>query len=381
MASLQKVLIANRGEIAIRIARAASTLNIATVGVYSKADAQGLHTRHVDVAVELSGADPVSAYLNIEEITQIAVDQGCDCIHPGYGFLSENASLAQQCARRGIKFIGPAAETLALFGDKVSARALAVKLSIPVIAGEAVSSGQHAIEVATRIGFPIMLKATAGGGGRGMRAITVADEIAEAYDRCQSEAESAFGNGSLFIEKLIVRPRHIEVQVLADEAGNAIHLRERDCSIQQRHQKVVEIAPAPNLDTKLRHRMLTDALKLVNASDYANAGTVEFLVEPESGNYYFIECNPRIQVEHTITEQVMGVDLVAAQFEIAAGKTLAELGLDADLSPRGYAIQVRVVAQGVGTLTAYKEPSGMGIRVDAHGYTGYAPYSVRPAVS
>ncbi len=373
MASLQKVLIANRGEIAIRIARAASTLNIATVGVYSKADAQGLHTRHVDVAVELSGADPVSAYLNIEEITQIAVDQGCDCIHPGYGFLSENASMAQQCARRGIKFIGPAAETLALFGDKLSARALAVKLSIPVIAGEAVSSGQHAIEVATRIGFPIMLKAAAGGGGRGMRAITVADEIAEAFDRCQSEADSAFGNGSLFIEKLIVRPRHIEVQVLADEAGNAIHLRERDCSIQQRHQKVVEIAPAPNLDSKLRDRMLTDALKLVNASDYANAGTVEFLVEPESGNYYFIECNPRIQVEHTITEQVMGVDLVAAQFEIAAGKTLAELGLDSDLSPRGYAIQVRVVAQGVGTLTAYKEPSGMGIRVDAHGYTGYAP--------
>ena len=375
MTSLQRVLIANRGEIAIRIARAAATLNIATVGIYSKADAQALHTRHVDLAIELSGPEAVGAYLNIEEIIQIAVDHGCDCIHPGYGFLSENSELAEQCAERGIKFIGPSASTLALFGDKMSARTLAEKMAIPIIIGEGVANVAEATRAAARIGYPVMLKAAAGGGGRGMRAVTTEDEIAEAFKRCTSEAKAAFADGSLFIEKLVSKPRHIEVQILADEAGNAIHLRERDCSIQQRHQKVVEIAPAPNLDVALREQMLSDALKLVNGSDYANAGTVEFLVEPESGEYYFIECNPRIQVEHTITEQVMGVDLVVAQFEIAAGKTLAQLGLDITLEPRGFAIQSRVVAQGVGTLTAYKEPSGMGIRVDAHGYTGYAPPS------
>ena len=373
MSSFNRVLIANRGEIAIRIAKAAATLGIETVGIYSKADAQNLHTRQVDTALPLQGDDAVGAYLDIKQIVQIAIDNGCDCVHPGYGFLSENAEFARALTDNGIKFIGPSADTLALFGDKVSAKNLAQSIDIPTISGKNLESAADAKSAAAEIGYPIMLKAAAGGGGRGMRAVFDTDDIEEAYLRCESEAANAFGDGTVFLEKLIERPRHIEVQVLADQSGQAIHLRERDCSIQQRNQKVVEIAPAPNLDEKLRNAILDDAIKLVSAADYENAGTVEFLVEPESGRYYFIECNPRIQVEHTITEQVMGVDLVAAQFAVASGSTLTELGLDQSREPRGYAIQTRVVAQGIGTLTAYKEPSGIGVRVDAHGYAGYAP--------
>ncbi|NKB98654.1 MAG: ATP-grasp domain-containing protein [Pseudomonadales bacterium] len=373
MTTLKRVLIANRGEIAIRIARAAASLGMESVAVYSKPDAQALHTRQATVSLPLTGNDPIGAYLNIDELVQLAVDNGCDCVHPGYGFLSENAAFAEALKDRGVVFIGPSPATLSLFGDKVSAKALATELGIPVITGQALSSAKDAESAAQEIGYPVMLKAAAGGGGRGMRAVLDPNEIQEAYARCASEAEKAFGDGAVFVEKLIQRPRHIEVQVLADSAGHAIHLRERDCSIQQRNQKVVEIAPAPNLDEALRDKMLADALKLTEAAKYVNAGTVEFLVEPETGDYYFIECNPRIQVEHTITEQVMGIDLVASQFQIAAGATLAELGLDQTITPRGYAIQARVVAQGIGTLTAYKEPSGIGIRVDAHGYAGYAP--------
>ncbi len=373
MTSLNRVLIANRGEIAIRIARAATSLGIETVGIYSKADAQGLHARQVDVAVELPGADPVAAYLDITSIVQIAIDNDCDCVHPGYGFLSENADFARTLTESGIKFVGPSADSLALFGDKISARHLATELDIPVIPGHPLETAADALMAADKIGLPVMLKATAGGGGRGMRAVYDRDDLEDAFARCQSEAESAFGNGAVFVEKLIEDPRHIEVQILADEAGTVIHLRERDCSIQQRNQKVVEIAPAPNLDPGIRDNLLTSALTLAQAADYANAGTVEFLVQPETGAYYFIECNPRIQVEHTITEQVMGIDLVASQFEIAAGRSISELGLTDLRTPIGYAIQARVVAQGVGTLTAYKEPSGIGVRVDAHGYAGYAP--------
>jgi acetyl/propionyl-CoA carboxylase alpha subunit/acetyl-CoA carboxylase carboxyltransferase component len=373
LAAFKRVLIANRGEIAIRIARAAASLGIESMAIYSKADAQGLHTRHADLAVPLSGRDAVGAYLDVDEIVQIAVDNGCDCVHPGYGFLSENASFARALAARNITFVGPSADALALFGDKVAAKDLAVELGVPVVPGQSLTDAGDASRAARALGLPVMLKAAAGGGGRGMRAIHDVNEIEEAFIRCQSEAESAFGDGTVFVEKLVQRPRHIEVQVLADQTGNAIHLRERDCSIQQRNQKVVEIAPAPNLDDALRDKILDDALKLVKGADYANAGTVEFLIEPESGDYYFIECNPRIQVEHTITEQVMGVDLVASQFKVAAGATLADLGLDTLGAPSGFAIQARVVAQGIGTLTAYKEPSGIGIRVDGHGYAGYAP--------
>jgi len=376
---IKRVLIANRGEIAIRIAQAAAGLGIQTVSVYAPADALTLHTRVTDLSVQLNPAlDPISAYLDMAGILEVAEQHDCDAIHPGYGFLSENARFAALCAERNIRFIGPSADALQLFGDKMAAKALAQAQGIPVVPGvtEPLGTPADAHRFAEQVGYPIMLKAAAGGGGRGMRAIAAADELDDALPRCRSEAEAAFGNGDIFAEKLVTRPRHIEVQLLADQQGNVVHLFERDCSIQQRHQKLVEIAPAPGLEPDLRAALCADAIKLAKAAGLVNAATVEFLLTPESGAYYFIECNPRIQVEHTVTEQVMGVDLVEAQLRIAAGEGLAQLGLTDQAAagqPRGYAIQARIVAQGGGTLTAYKEPAGVGRRVDGHGYVGYAP--------
>ena len=377
----QRVLISNRGEIAIRIAKAASDLGVESVGVFSPVDALSLHTRIATVAFEIgNGAadDPVGAYLDAEALVSIAKDSGCDCVHPGYGFLAENAGFADRCAAAGLTFIGPSPEALSLFGDKVRARALASSLGIPVVpgSGEALESADRAAAAAEQLGYPVMLKAASGGGGRGMREVGDAEAMAESFERCRGEAAGAFGNGALFVEKLIQRPRHIEVQILADGEGNVLHLHERDCSVQLRNQKVVETAPAPGLDDALRQRILADAIKLMQAAKYVNAGTVEFLVAPETGEHYFIECNPRIQVEHTVTEQVTGVDLVEAQFHVAAGASLASLGLadqQAVGAPRGFAVQARVVARGAGTLSAYKEPSGPGVRVDGNGYVGYAP--------
>ena len=374
-----RVLIANRGEIAIRIAKSATALGLESVGVYPVIDAFSLHTRCLTESHELgTAADAVDAYLNADMLVQTAKSRGCDCLHPGYGFLSENAAFAALCATEGITFIGPSPETLALFGDKVRARALAESLDIPIIPGsvEPIGSAREADKLARELGYPVMLKAAAGGGGRGMRVVERAEQMAEAFERCCSEAQAAFGDGTVFLERLIARPRHIEVQILADSEGNVIHLHERDCSVQLRHQKVVEVAPAPGLDPMLREQMLTDALTLVKAASYVNAGTVEFLVSPETGEYFFIECNPRIQVEHTVTEQVTGIDVVETQFRLAAGETLASLGLSnqhAVGTPRGFAVQARVVAASTGSITAYKEPSGAGIRVDACGYLGYAP--------
>ncbi len=380
MGQLTRVLIANRGEIAIRIAKAAAALGIESVAVHPPADALSLHTRAATRSRELTGgspADPVAAYLDAAGIVAAAQAEGCDCVHPGYGFLAESPELARRCAEAGITFVGPSADTLALFGDKTRARALAHSLDIPVVAGSGpLASAEEAATAAGTVGYPVMLKAAAGGGGRGMRAVAGPDELAEAFERCRSEAQAAFGDGTVFLEQLVARPRHIEVQVLADGDGNVVHLWERDCSIQQRNQKVVEIAPAPGLDDQVRTRILADAVRLVAGGGYRNAGTVEFLVEPETGRYFFIECNPRIQVEHTITEQVTGVDLVEAQFQVAAGASLASLGLGTQGAvppPRGYAVQARVVARGAGTITAYKEPAGPGVRVDACGYAGYAP--------
>jgi acetyl/propionyl-CoA carboxylase alpha subunit/acetyl-CoA carboxylase carboxyltransferase component len=374
---LKRVLISNRGEIAIRIAKAASALGMESVGIYAAVDALSLHTRFTTEAREIGGPDPVAAYLDADAIVQAAKSSGCDAVHPGYGFLAENAGFAETCAAAGLTFIGPPPPALALFGNKVRARALATSLAIPVVPGstEPLRSSDEATVQARDLGFPVMLKAAAGGGGRGMRAVANAEEMSEAFERCRGEAEAAFGDGALFVEKLITRPRHIEVQILADAHGNVIHLYERDCSVQLRNQKVIEVAPAPALDADLRERMLVDAVKLVQAAEYVNAGTVEFLVAPETGEYYFIECNPRIQVEHTVTEQVTGIDLVEAQFHIAAGVTLTELGLGDQqaVATRGYALQARVVAQGTGAITAYKEPSGPGVRVDACGYAGYVP--------
>jgi len=353
----KRALISNRGEIAIRIARSATALGMESVGVYPAIDALSLHTRCMTESHEIGTAqDAVGAYLNAEALIQIAKASGCDCLHPGYGFLSENAPFAQLCAAEGITFIGPP----------------------PAVPGSAAPLGSalEAQELANDLGYPVMLKAAAGGGGRGMRVVERAEQMAEAFERCSSEAQAAFGNGSVFIERLVARPRHIEVQILADSCGNVVHLHERDCSVQLRHQKVVEVAPAPGLETDLRQKMLNDAITLVQAASYVNAGTVEFLVLPETGEYFFIECNPRIQVEHTVTEQVTGIDLVEAQFHIAAGATLASLGLGDQYAvgaPRGFAVEARVVAISTGSLTAYKEPSGVGIRVDACGYLGYAP--------
>ncbi len=382
--SLQtRVLIANRGEIAIRIAKAAKALGLESVSVHAPVDALSLHTRlttHTRAIGDGDQQDPVAAYLDGAAIIKTAKEMHCDCIHPGYGFLSENANFAAMCAAEGIAFIGPSPSALQLFGDKVTARALAQSCGIPVIAGStgALGSSGEAREIAHGIGYPVMLKAAAGGGGRGMRAVRSEDELSEAFERCQSEAAAAFGDGSIFIEKLIERPRHIEVQILADTKGQTVHLHERDCSVQIRNQKVVEIAPAAGLDPALRQNMLDAAIELAKAADYVNAGTVEFLVAPESGDYYFIECNPRIQVEHTVTEQVTGIDLVEAQFRIAGGASLDALGIGDQTAigaPRGYAVQTRVVAQGAGTISGYKEPSGPGIRVDGCGYLGYTPPS------
>jgi acetyl/propionyl-CoA carboxylase alpha subunit/acetyl-CoA carboxylase carboxyltransferase component len=377
MALHQRVLIANRGEIAIRIARAAASLGIESVAVHAPVDAHGRHVRVATTARVLPG-DGVAAYLDAGALLRIARDTGCDCVHPGYGFLAENASFAEWCATDGITFVGPPPNALALFGDKVRARALAASLGIPVVAGstEPLLSAAEAADVADRLGYPVMLKAAAGGGGRGMREVHRPEDLADAFDRCRSEAEAAFGDGSVFVERLLARPRHLEVQVLADAHGTVVHLHERDCSVQLRHQKVVEIAPAPNLDPAVRERLCADAVRLVAAAGYVNAGTVEFLVDPASGAHFFIECNPRIQVEHTVTEQVTGIDLVEAQFHLAGGATLASLGLADQASvgaPRGFSVQARVVARGAGVLSHYHEPSGPGVRVDACGYPGYAP--------
>ncbi len=380
MKPFKRVLIANRGEIAIRIAKAAASLGIESVGVYAPVDALSLHTRLTTQARELrdGGTSPVSAYLNAAALIDIARETGCDCVHPGYGFLAENAPFAELCHENDLAFIGPGTDALALFGDKVRARELAASLDIPVVpgSGAALTAWQDAAKAAAQIGYPVMLKAAAGGGGRGMRTVTSADEMHQAFDRCRSEAKAAFGDPSLLLEKLVQRPRHIEVQILADTTGQVVHLFERDCSVQLRNQKVIETAPAPNLDDSVRARLHADAVSLARAAQYANVGTIEFLVVPETAEHYFIECNPRVQVEHTVTEQITGFDLVEAQFQIAGGASLQSLGLGDQSAiplPRAYAVQARVTTNGAGTISAYKEPSGPGVRVDAAGYLGYAP--------
>lgn len=370
--SFRRVLIANRGEIAVRIARAASELGCETVAVHSAADARSLHTRVADRAVELPGG-PVAAYLDIDAVVAVAVDEGCDAIHPGYGFLAESAAFARACGEAGVTFVGPSVDALELFGDKSAARALAVQVGVPIVPGSdgRVASADEAAAVAATVGYPVMLKAVAGGGGRGMRRVDDPADLGAAFESASREAAAAFGEGALLVEKLVVDPRHVEVQVFGDHSGAAVHLWERDCSVQQRNQKVVEIAPAPALPSDVRDTLLLDAVRLTHAAGYANAGTVEFLVDPASGEHWFIEANPRIQVEHTVTEEVTGLDLVQSQLWIAGGATLAEAGLTDLPAPRGTAVQARVVLTSAGTITGYHEPSGPGIRVDGFAYAGY----------
>lgn len=375
----KRVLIANRGEIAIRIARAAQSLGVESVAVYPHADRGSLHTQYATHSQALTtpeGASSVTGYLDIDQLISVAKQMGCDCVHPGYGFLAEHANFAERSTNEGITFIGPSSVVLRTFGDKVASRELAAKLGIPVVPGsdQATELEDDAATVANEVGYPAMLKAAAGGGGRGMRIVESEAELRQEFARCSGEAESAFGDGSIFVEKLILNPRHIEVQILADCRGEVVHLFERDCSIQLRHQKVMEFAPAPNLNPVLRDTILNHATQLCKEAGYENAGTVEFLVDVENGECFFIECNPRIQVEHTITEQITGIDLVEAQFRIAAGEPLASIGIDGQDSIQpinGFSIQARVTATAAGPITGYREPTGPGIRVDGYGYNGF----------
>ena len=375
------LLIANRGEIAIRIARACADLEIRSVAVFAEDDDASLHTRKADLAVPLKGRG-VPAYLDMDQLIAIAAAQGCDAIHPGYGFLAENAEFARRCQAAGITFIGPAPEVLELFGNKAAARALAERCGVPLVAGinQAVSLEQ-ALAFCAEHGA-VMLKALAGGGGRGMRAVFEPATLAEAYARCQSEAQAAFGNGALYIEQLVSDARHIEVQVLGDGSGAVSHLWERDCSLQRRNQKLVEIAPSPDLDSGVRDAMIAAALQLAADVKYCGIGTFEFLLDAaQPGRFYFMEANPRVQVEHTVSEQVTGIDLLHTQLKLVAGQSLAALGLLQPPAVQGFAVQLRINLEtlhadgstrpAVGTLTAFDPPSGPGLRVDGYGYAGY----------
>ena len=390
MSSIQKVLVANRGEIAIRIFRALTEMNIQTVAIYSTEDNGSYHRYKADEAYLVGkGKKPIDAYLDIESILAIAKQCGADAIHPGYGFLSENLEFAKRCEEEGIQFIGPTTQHLHMFGDKVKARQQAILANIPVIPGTdgPVSSLEEVQAFAAQHAYPIMIKAALGGGGRGMRLVTKETELEEAYARAKSEAKAAFGSDEVYVEKAIVNPKHIEVQILGDTHGNIVHLYERDCSIQRRHQKVVEIAPSISLTEELRQRICEAAVQLMKNVNYVNAGTVEFLV---AGNdFYFIEVNPRIQVEHTITEMITGIDIVQTQLHIAMGKSLTDPEVNvpkqADIPLFGYAIQSRVTTEDpqnnfmpdTGKIQVYRTSGGFGVRLDAgNGFQGavVSPY-------
>jgi acetyl/propionyl-CoA carboxylase alpha subunit/acetyl-CoA carboxylase carboxyltransferase component len=384
--SFKKLLIANRGEIAIRVARAAADAGIATVAIHPADDALSLHVRVADEAVEIPGRG-ARAYLDIEAVVKGATASGCDAVHPGYGFLSENAAFAKACADAGVTFVGPTVTALELFGDKVAARQLAKRCGVPIIAG---TSGPSSLEDITAFfislgsNAAVVIKAMAGGGGRGMRVVENASDLAEAYARCQSEAKAAFGFDGVYAERLIRQARHIEVQIIGDRHGTISHLWERECTIQRRHQKLIEVAPSPSLSDGLRVRIIEAAKHLAAATSYDNLGTFEFLVDGAAeDSFAFIEANPRLQVEHTVTEEVLGLDLVRAQLAVAAGASLASLGLAQSSipKPRGYAMQLRVNMETLdeqgathptgGVLAVFEPSSGPGVRVDSFGYAGY----------
>lgn len=374
---IKKVLIANRGEIAVRIARACAEIGVKSVAIYTDADRYSLHVKKADQAYSL-GPDSVSGYLNVHRIVNLAVATGCDAIHPGYGFLSENPLLAEACEKRGIRFIGPSAAVIRQLGDKLQARAAMIAAGIPVTPGTEgnVENVEAALEKAEEIGYPVMLKATNGGGGRGIRRCKNADELNRNYDRVVSEVTKAFGNPEVFLEKCIDNPRHIEVQILADSHGKVIHLFERDCSIQRRHQKLIEIAPSPQLTDEQRKYIGKLAVTAAKKVGYENAGTVEFLLA-EDDTFYFMEINTRLQVEHTITEQITGIDIVQEQIRIAAGLKLKYK--QRDVKRRGFAMEFRINAEDpqndflpcFGRITRYFAPGGPGVRTDAAIYTGY----------
>ncbi|WP_124950007.1 acetyl-CoA carboxylase biotin carboxylase subunit [Sulfuriferula thiophila] len=379
---IKKILIANRGEIAVRIVRACSELGITSVAIYTDADRHALHVKKADESYNI-GSDPVQGYLNAHNIVNLAVASGCDALHPGYGFLSENPTLAEICARRGIQFIGPDADVIRMMGDKIEARKAMIKAGIPVIPGSEhnLENVEEARQLANGIGYPVMLKATNGGGGRGIRRCDSEAELLKNYDRVVSEAGKAFGKPEVFLEKCVVHPKHIEVQVMADNFGNTIHLFERDCSIQRRNQKLIEIAPSPQLTEAQRQYIGKLAVQASKAVGYVNAGTVEFLLDADN-QFYFMEMNTRLQVEHTVTETITGVDIVQEQIRIASGLPL-QYKQD-EIKHNGFAMEFRINAEdpknnflpSFGRITRYYAPGGPGVRTDAAMYSGYVipPY-------
>ncbi|MEK9771174.1 MAG: acetyl-CoA carboxylase biotin carboxylase subunit [Nitrosomonadales bacterium] len=374
---INKILIANRGEIAVRIIRACKEMGITSVAIFSDADRHALHVKKADESYFV-GQDPLKGYLNAHRIVNIAVTARCDAIHPGYGFLSENPELARICKKRGIKFIGPEAEIIKKMGDKTEARKAMIEAGLPVTPGSDgnINNVDEALKIAHSIGYPIMLKATNGGGGRGIRRCDNDKELLSNYERVISEASKAFGNAEIFMEKCVLTPKHIEVQVLADSHGNVIHLYERDCSVQRRNQKLIEIAPSPQLSSEQREYIGNLAVKAAQAVGYENAGTVEFLLDQDN-NFYFMEMNTRLQVEHTITETITGIDIVQEQIRIASGLPLRFK--QADINFRGFSIEFRINAEdpkqnfapSFGKITRYYAPGGPGVRTDASIYTGY----------
>lgn len=375
---IEKVLVANRGEIAVRIIRACKEMGIATVAVYSTADEEALHVQLADEAVCIGSPLPKNSYLNIENIISAAVLTGCDALHPGFGFLSENAKFAEICEKCGITFIGPTGEMIRLMGDKAKAREMMIAAGVPVVPGSEgkIDDLEEAMCLADRIGYPVILKAAAGGGGRGMRIVWKKEAFEKAFLSASSEAENAFGDGSMYLEKYIQNPRHIEFQILSDAYGNVVHLGERDCSLQRRHQKVMEEAPSPFLNNDMRKRMGEIAVTAAKAVNYQNAGTIEFIVDA-SGEFYFIEMNTRIQVEHPITEMVTGIDLIKAQIKIAAKEPLAVK--QKDIHIKGHAIECRINAENpllnfkpcAGTIEELYLPGGRGVRIESALYESY----------
>lgn len=389
MRKIKKVLIANRGEIAVRIMRSCKEMRISTVAIFSEADRTAKHVWYADEAFCVGEAASKESYLNIEKIIEVAKNNNVDAIHPGYGFLSENAHFVQRCNEEGIIFIGPTAETMDMMGDKISARKHMIAAGVPVVPGteKGLNSVEEAIEVCNQIGYPVMLKASMGGGGKGIRLIRSQEEVKDAYLNAKSESLSSFGDDTVYIEKFVEEPHHIEFQILGDSFGNVIHLCERECSIQRRNQKILEESPSPFITNDIRLQMGEKAVMAAKAVNYEGAGTIEFLVDKHH-NFYFLEMNTRLQVEHPITEEVLGIDLVKEQIKIADGLPLSHR--QEDIKQRGHAIELRICAEDAemnfmpapGTIKKILEPNGIGVRIDSYVYEGYEiPIYYDPMIS
>ena len=374
----QKILIANRGEIAVRIIRACREMGIESVAVYSEADKDSMHVQLADEAYCVGTAKSADSYLKIDQIIAAAEVGNVDAVHPGYGFLSENAHFNEVCRSSGFEFIGPSPQAMEKLGDKNTARSMAIANDVPVVPGSdgLIDANSDAIEIARGIGFPVLIKATAGGGGKGMRVAETEEELESSLQAARNEAEAAFGNGGVYLERYVGSPRHVEVQVIADTHGNVCHLFERDCSVQRRHQKLIEEAPSPNLPEDRRNEICQAAVRMIRGAEYSNAGTVEFIVDQED-NFFFIEVNARIQVEHPVTEMITGVDLIKEQIRVAAGEPLSFS--QEDIQCTGHAIECRINAENPdknfmpnpGTLQKFYAPGGLGVRFDSHVYGGY----------